>query len=138
MAACAATSRVTTTGVPVLSGSKKIVSRAAVQASFAGLRSGNRVDGLSLSRSRSFASRTAVAKSVAKTTCGLDTPVVISLSTGALLFLGRFVFLPFQRDNVSAPSLAFYSLSSQSLFWPGFRSQISSLLVLLPIEPSIR
>jgi photosystem I subunit V len=138
MAACAATSRVTTTGVPVLSGSKKVVSRAAVQASFAGLRSGNRVDGLSLSRSRSFASRTAVAKSVAKTTCGLDTPVVISLSTGALLFLGRFVFLPFQRDNVSAPSLAFYSLSSQSLFWPGFRSQISSLLVLLPIEPSIR
>jgi photosystem I subunit V len=138
MAACAATSRVTTTGVPVLSGSKKVVSRAAVQASFAGLRSGNRVDGLSLSGSRSFASRTAVAKSVAKTTCGLDTPVVISLSTGALLFLGRFVFLPFQRDNVSAPSLAFYSLSSQSLFWPGFRSQISSLLVLLPIEPSIR
>jgi len=138
MAACAATSRVTTTGVPVLSGSKKVVSRAAVQASFAGLRSGNRVDGLSLSRSRSFASRTAVAKSVAKTTCGLDTPVVISLSTGALLFLGRFVFLPFQRDNVSAPSLAFYSLSSQSLFWPGFGSQISSLLVLLPIEPSIR
>ncbi len=139
MAACAATSRVTTTGVPVLSGSKKVVSRgAAVQASFAGLRSGNKVDGLSLSRSRSFASQTAVAKSVAKTTCGLDTPVVISLSTGALLFLGRFVFLPFQRDNVSAPSLAFYSLSSQSLFWPGFRSQISSLLALLPVEPSIR
>jgi hypothetical protein len=38
---------------------------------------------------------------VAKTTCGLDTPLVISLSTGALLFLGRFVFLPFQRDNAS-------------------------------------
>jgi photosystem I subunit V len=120
MAACAATSRVTTTGVPVLSGSKKVVSRAAVQASFAGLRSGNRVDGMSLSGSRSFASRTAVAKSVAKTTCGLDTPVVISLSTGALLFLGRFVFLPFQRDNVSAPSLAFYSLSSQLYFGPDF------------------
>jgi photosystem I subunit V len=103
MAACAATSRVTT-GIPSLSGSNKVVARgaAAVQASFAGLRSGNtRVDGLSLSRSRSFANRTAVAKSVANTTCGLDTPVVISLSTGALLFLGRFVFLPFQRDNVS-------------------------------------
>jgi photosystem I subunit V len=105
MAACSATSRVTTTGVPVLSGSKKVVSRAAVQASFAGLRSGNRVDGLSLSRSRSFANRTALAKSVAKTTCGLDTPVVISLSTGALLFLGRFVFLPFQRDNVARQGL---------------------------------
>jgi photosystem I subunit V len=109
MAACAATSRVTT-GIPSLSGSNKVVARgaAAVQASFAGLRSGNtRVDGLSLSRSRSFANRTAVAKSVANTTCGLDTPVVISLSTGALLFLGRFVFLPFQRDNVSGFSLAF-------------------------------
>ncbi len=110
MAACAATSRVTT-GIPSLSVSNKVVARgaAAVQASFAGLRSGNtRVDGLSLSRSRSFANRTAVAKSVANTTCGLDTPVVISLSTGALLFLGRFVFLPFQRDNVSGFSLAFW------------------------------
>ncbi|KAH8951540.1 hypothetical protein BDL97_09G033200 [Sphagnum fallax] len=107
MAACAATSRVTT-GIPSLSGSNKVVARgaAAVQASFAGLRSGNtRIDGLSLSRSRSFADRTAVAKSVANTTCGLDTPVVISLSTGALLFLGRFVFLPFQRDNVARQGL---------------------------------
>ncbi len=102
MAACAATSRVAT-GVPSLSaGSKKVVSRAVVQPScFAALRSSCRVDGLKSSRLQSFSSRTAVAKSVAKTTCGLDTPLVISLSTGALLFLGRFVFLPFQRDNVS-------------------------------------
>jgi photosystem I subunit V len=106
MAACAATSRIAT-GVPSLSaGSKKVVSRAVVQAScFAGLRSSSRVDGLKSSRLQSFSSRTAVARSVAKTTCSLDTPLVISLSTGALLFLGRFVFLPFQRDTVARQGL---------------------------------
>ncbi|CAK9228404.1 unnamed protein product [Sphagnum troendelagicum] len=103
MAACAATSRVATE-VPTLSaGSKKVVSRAVVQAScFAGLRSSSR---LKSSRLQSFSSRTAVGRSVAKTTCSLDTPLVISLSTGALLFLGRFVFLPFQRDNVARQGL---------------------------------
>lgn len=64
-----------------------------------GLRRGN---SLAMSKSSaSFASRTAIAKSSGRVTCGASTQVVISLSTGALLALGRFVFLPFQRDNVS-------------------------------------
>lgn len=103
MAACAASTCVST-GVPSLSVSKKAVRAGAVQASFAGLRSGNKVDCLSLTR-RSFESQTAITKSASRTTCYANPGLVISLSTGALLFLGRFVFLPFQRDNVSKQGL---------------------------------
>jgi len=46
-----------------------------------------------------------VVKSAARTTCAANTALTISLSTGALLFLGRFVFLPFQRDNVARQGL---------------------------------
>lgn len=106
MAACAASTCVST-GVPSLSVSKKAVRAGAVQASFAGLRSGNKVDCLSLTR-RSFESQTAITKSASRTTCYANPGLVISLSTGALLFLGRFVFLPFQRDNVSdSPDVLF-------------------------------
>jgi hypothetical protein len=109
MAACAASTQVVA-GVPSLCVSRKAVKApGAAQASFAGLRAGNKVDCLSISRS-SFGSQTAIAKSAARTTCAADTALTISLSTGALLFLGRFVFLPFQRDNVSVSRCS-------ALFW---------------------
>lgn len=34
-----------------------------------------------------------------------DTPIIISGATAASLALGRFVFLPFQRDNVNRQGL---------------------------------
>nr|Q9SPM4.1 RecName: Full=Photosystem I reaction center subunit V, chloroplastic; AltName: Full=PSI-G; Flags: Precursor [Syntrichia ruralis]AAD46189.1 photosystem I reaction center subunit V precursor [Syntrichia ruralis] len=49
---------------------------------------------------------TAIAKSAAKVTCdGANTSFIISASTAALLALGRFVFLPFQRSMVSRHGL---------------------------------
>jgi photosystem I subunit V len=54
--------------------------------------------------SRSWESQTKLARGNARTVC-LDTPVVISLSTGALLFLGRFVLLPFQRAQIAVQGL---------------------------------
>jgi photosystem I subunit V len=54
--------------------------------------------------SRSWESQTKLARSNAKTVCA-DTALVISLSTGALLFLGRFVLLPFQRAQVAKQGL---------------------------------
>lgn len=101
MASCAAATMAALSGLS-LSRSKTIqASTAAPQASFAGLRRGTKVDSLAMSRSTSFASQIAAAKSSGKVTCEANTPLIISLSTGALLALGRFVFLPFQRDNVS-------------------------------------
>lgn len=100
MASCAATM----TGMASLSltrSNKAVKASAVTAAPFAGLRRGTKVDSLALTRSSSFASQTAVAKSSAKITCEANTSLIISLSTGALLALGRFVFLPFQRDNVS-------------------------------------
>lgn len=76
-----------------------------LKANFSGLRRGTKVDSIAMSRSSSFASKTAIAKSSGKVTCEANTALTITLSTGALLFLGRFVFLPFQRDNVSRQGL---------------------------------
>ncbi|MCO5569010.1 hypothetical protein L7F22_022716 [Adiantum nelumboides] len=43
---------------------------------------------------------------VARTRCDvLPAPLVISATTASLLFLGRFVFLPFQRKNVANQGL---------------------------------
>ena len=95
MASCAASLG------PRLSVSRKAGAIGGVQASFAGLRSKDKVDFVSVRDRRSFGSRISVVKSAARTTCDANTALTISLSTGALLFLGRFVFLPFQRDNVS-------------------------------------
>lgn len=104
MASCAAATM--SSGVTSLSLTRsKAVRASAPQASFTGLRRGTKVDSLAVSRCSSFASQTAVAKSAAKITCDVSTPVIISLSTGALLALGRFVFLPFQRDNVAKQGL---------------------------------
>jgi len=85
--------------------SKAVQASAAPQVSFSGLRRGTKVDSVAMSRSTSFASQTAIAKSSGKVTCDVSTPLIISLSTGGLLALGRFVFLPFQRDNVSKQGL---------------------------------
>ena len=63
-------------------------------ACFAGLRSmgSNEVDGLSVSRGpcSTFAGQMAVVNCAARTTCAAVEP----LSSGAVLFLGQFVFLP--------------------------------------------
>ena len=45
----------------------------------------------------------------------LATQVVISGATAASLALGRFVFLPFQRDNVARQGLGESSLKRSSL-----------------------
>jgi len=101
MVSCAAA---TMTGVAAsgLSLKRSKAVHVAPQASFAGLRRSTKVHSLAMTRTSSFASQTAAAKSCGKVTCDATTPLIISLSTGALLALGRFVFLPFQRDNVSA------------------------------------
>lgn len=70
--------------------------------SFVGLRLGNALDSKA---QNSFKSRTAICRSSSRITCALNPSLVISLSTGASLFLGRFVFLSFQRDNVAKQGL---------------------------------
>lgn len=67
---------------------------------FAGLRSmgNNEVDGLSVSRGpcSTFAGQMAVVNCAARTTCAVVEP----LSSGALLFLGQFVFLPVSGKQI--------------------------------------
>ncbi|KAJ7569194.1 hypothetical protein O6H91_01G065900 [Diphasiastrum complanatum] len=72
---------------------------------FSGIRPLNKLDGLRVASSRtSFCSKTSLARSKARTTCAA-TSLIITLSTGGLLFLGRFVFLPFQRAQVAKAGL---------------------------------
>ncbi|KAG0567345.1 hypothetical protein KC19_7G127800 [Ceratodon purpureus] len=106
MASCAATMTGMAASSLSLKRSRAVQASAAPQVSFSGLRRGTKVDSIAMSRSSSFASQTAIAKSAAKVTCdGANTSLIITLSTGALLAMGRFVFLPFQRDNVSRQGL---------------------------------
>lgn len=100
MAACSAVSAVVA-GVPTLSVARKSAVRASSsQVSF----SGRNMCTSALSVSRSWESQTKLARGSARTVCA-DTSLVISLSTGALLFLGRFVLLPFQRAQVAKAGL---------------------------------
>ncbi|EFJ21677.1 hypothetical protein SELMODRAFT_27993, partial [Selaginella moellendorffii] len=52
----------------------------------------------------SFESKTGFARSMARTTC-LEAPIIISLCTAASLAMGRFVFLPFQREQIAKAGL---------------------------------
>lgn len=81
MAACAATT--TRAALPAL-----------------GLRAGNSVDRLGV---KAPAPLVAV-RGGSRTTCA-DTAIIVSVSTASLLFLGRFVFLPFQRAQVAKAGL---------------------------------
>jgi photosystem I subunit V len=102
MAACIATAVIA--GVPTLSVARKSAVRASSsQVSFSGR---NMCSSSMKISSRSWESQTKLARSAPKTVCfAADTPLVISLSTGALLFLGRFVLLPFQRAQVAKAGL---------------------------------
>jgi photosystem I subunit V len=81
---------------------RKPITASQSRASFIGLRLGNTLDSKA---QNSFQSQTAVCRSFSRITCALNPSLVISLSTGASLFLGRFVFLSFQRDNVAKQGL---------------------------------
>lgn len=81
---------------------RKLITASQPQASFIGLRRGNTLDSKA---QNSFQSQTAICRSFSRVTCALNPSLVISLSTGASLFLGRFVFLSFQRDNVTKQGL---------------------------------
>ena len=59
-----------------------------------------------ISQAASFAGKTQHARSISKVRCdALNPALIITLSNGALLFLGRFVFLPFQRSQVKKAGL---------------------------------
>eukprot|EP00271_Cylindrocystis_brebissonii_P010434 TRINITY_DN2661_c0_g1_i1.p1 TRINITY_DN2661_c0_g1~~TRINITY_DN2661_c0_g1_i1.p1 ORF type:complete len:145 (+),score=20.13 TRINITY_DN2661_c0_g1_i1:205-639(+) len=72
-----------------------------VPAQFSGLRA------VAPARSQvSFQAKTKFAVAKSRTTCeALPTSLVISLSTGTLLFLGRFAFLPFQKAQLEKQGL---------------------------------
>ncbi|BBN15276.1 photosystem I subunit V [Marchantia polymorpha subsp. ruderalis] len=99
MASCTAQIAVAA-GVPALAARSKSIRASSSQVSFSGR---NMVSCVSISN-RSWESQTKLARANARTVCA-DTSLVISLSTGALLFLGRFVLLPFQRKQVSQAGL---------------------------------
>ena len=83
-------------GVAPVSQNKSL---APTQASFLG-------NSINLKTKSSFQKKTRSGKaSPLHITNALNPSLVISLSTGASLFLGRFVFLSFQRDNVSKQGL---------------------------------
>ena len=60
---------------------------------------------LSLKSSATLRGKTSFAVVKSRTRADLATSPVIIASTASLLFLGRFVFLPFQRDNVARQGL---------------------------------
>ncbi|KAL2620505.1 hypothetical protein R1flu_000710 [Riccia fluitans] len=97
MAACSAQIAVSA-GVPSLAIRSKSVRASSSRVSFSGR---NLVNTASIS---SWEAQTKFARGNARTVCA-DTALVISLSTGALLFLGRFVLLPFQRKQVAQAGL---------------------------------
>jgi len=67
-------------------------------ASFSGLRA-------LPARRTAFQKQTSFAVAKSRTRCDLPTSAVVIGSTTTLLALGRFVFLPFQRDNVKKQGL---------------------------------
>ena len=73
---------------------------------------------------------------------GLETSIVISSATAASLALGRFVFLPFQRDNVGRQGLGEFSQPSTPSMLPAPRPPAPSLpaqrVAQSPQEPSSR
>ncbi|KAG6551137.1 hypothetical protein Mapa_007372 [Marchantia paleacea] len=99
MAACTAQIAVVAGG-PALAARSKSMRVSNSQVSFSGR---NMVGSVSIGNG-SWESQTKFARANARTVCA-DTSLVISLSTGALLFLGRFVLLPFQRKQVSQAGL---------------------------------
>ena len=73
-----------------------------------GLRAAGKVDSVCMARKggASWEGMIVSARGVARTRCDvLSAPVIISASTATLLFLGRFVFLPFQRRQVASQGL---------------------------------
>ncbi|KAI5065734.1 hypothetical protein GOP47_0020429, partial [Adiantum capillus-veneris] len=72
-----------------------------------GLRTAGKVDAVSMRSWGAWEGKTMRARGgAARTRCdALSAPLVISITTGSLLFLGRFVFLPFQRKNVASQGL---------------------------------
>ncbi|KAH7435582.1 hypothetical protein KP509_06G070700 [Ceratopteris richardii] len=73
-----------------------------------GLRAAGKLDSVRMqSASATWQGKTMIARGgAARTRCDvLSAPVIISASTASLLFLGRFVFLPFQRKNVANQGL---------------------------------
>ena len=87
------------TGLPRLSSPRPQRTVSATQASFVGLRS------VKTTTKKSFENQTKIARASSRISCELNPSLVISLCTGASLFLGRFVFLSFQRDNVARQGL---------------------------------
>ncbi|XP_074560680.1 photosystem I reaction center subunit V, chloroplastic [Curcuma longa] len=73
---------------------------AALFTSFAGLRPLKPMDSLRCSQTRSVPVQS-IRRPGASVRAELSAPLVISLSTGLSLFLGRFVFFGFQRENVA-------------------------------------